>query len=41
MRWRLGAELPYISHHGIALILLVAAMTGGVANNTKPFVHIK
>ena len=31
--WRLGAELPYISHHGIALILMAAAMTDGVANN--------
>ena len=26
MCWRLGAEMPYISHHGIALILLAAAM---------------
>ena len=33
MCWRLGAELPYITHHGIALILMAAAMTDGVANN--------
>ena len=32
MCWRLGAELPYISHHGFALILLAAAMTDGVAS---------
>ena len=31
---------PYISHHGIALILLAAAITDGVANNTEPLVYI-
>ena len=39
MCWRLGAELPCISHHGIALNLLAAAMTDGVANNTVPSVY--
>ena len=41
MSWRLAAELPFISHHGIALILLAADMTDGVANNTEPSVYIK
>ena len=40
MCWRLGAELPYISHHEIALSLLAAAMSDGVANNTEPLVYI-
>ena len=35
MCWRWGADLLYISHHGIALIVLAAAMTDGVASKQQ------